>query len=101
MYVIDDIAYAGEFRKCTKVAAVRVLENYNLLVTFASGERKIFDFEPLLDFPCYKVLKDKAVFDRVYVEYGTAVWNDGEIDIAPETLYEKGVTAEKCRCVNL
>lgn len=41
---------------------------------------------------CYEPLKNKEVFDRVYVEYGTLVWNDGEIDIAPETLLADGVS---------
>ncbi|MEG1869827.1 MAG: DUF2442 domain-containing protein, partial [Oscillospiraceae bacterium] len=54
---------------------------------------KIFDFTPLLDYPCYAPLKDKAVFDRVYIDYGCTVWNDGNIDISPERLYEDSTMA--------
>ena len=93
MYVIDGIAYAGEQPKPVRVKAVRPLEDYKVLVTFTDEERKIFDFAPLLDMPCYKPLKDKAVFCGVYVELGTLVWNDGDIDIAPETLFNDGVPA--------
>ena len=93
MYVIDGIAYAGEQPKPVRVKAVRPLEDYKVLITFTNGERKIFDFAPLLDMPCYQPLKDRAVFCGVYVELGTLVWNDGDIDIAPETLFIEGVPA--------
>jgi hypothetical protein len=90
MYVIDGIAYAGVQTDVINVKSVRVICDYKLIVTFSTGEKKLFDFADLLSMPCYKPLKDKAVFDRVYVDYGTLAWNDGEIDIAPETLYENG-----------
>lgn len=93
MYVIDGIAYAGEQPKPVRVKAVRPLEDYKVLITFTNGERKIFDFAPLLDMPCYQPLKDRSVFCGVYVELGTLVWNDGDIDIAPETLFIEGVPA--------
>ena len=31
----------------------------------------------------------KEVFENVKVDYGTLVWDDGEIDIAPETVYKE------------
>ncbi|MCM1328288.1 MAG: DUF2442 domain-containing protein [Ruminococcus sp.] len=89
MYIINDIAYAGELPKPVKAKAIRPLDGYRLLITFNNDEKRVFDFKPYLDFPCYKPLKDVNVFNGVYVEYGTAVWNGGEIDIAPETLLEE------------
>jgi hypothetical protein len=94
MYVIDDIAYAGEKSPAVQVKSVRPLDNYRLWVRFNTNEVKLFDFSPLLDFPAYAPLKDKAVFNSVYVDYGVPVWNDGEIDIAPEQVYAKGISAE-------
>ena len=41
---------------------VEPLENYELLITFQNGERRIFDAKPLLDQPLYAVLKNKAFF---------------------------------------
>ena len=32
-------------------------------------------------------LRDEAVFRRFAIEYGTLVWKDASVDIAPETLY--------------
>ena len=34
-------------------------------------------------------------FRGVYIDYGVTVWNDGDIDIAPEYLYENSVPAEQ------
>lgn len=74
-----------------KLKSVRPLSEFRLWVRFSTDETKIFDFKPLLDDPVFIPLKDKSVFDRVYVDYGVAVWNDGAIDIAPEKLYADGI----------
>jgi hypothetical protein len=55
---------------------------------FSTGEEKEIDISPLLNEPVFKVLQDISVFNSVYVDYGTVVWNNGTIDIAPEYLYE-------------
>ena len=39
-------------------------------------------------------LKSLDNFKKFSIDYGTLTWNNGEIDIAPETLYEKA-TSEK------
>ena len=62
-----------------------------MLIRFTTNEEKIFDFSPLLDFPCYQPLKEKSVFDSVYVDFGVTVWNNGAIDIAPDHLYKQGL----------
>lgn len=90
MYIIDGIAYAGDENISVKVRAVRPLDGHKLFILFNNSEKRIFNFKPYLDFPCYKELKDESLFKKVYVENGTAVWNDGKIDIAPETLFEDG-----------
>jgi hypothetical protein len=71
--------------------AVRPMEGYQLWLKFTDGAEKIFDFKPHLTGSVFQPLKDKKIFDSVYLQYGTTVWQDGEIDIAPETLYYEGV----------
>ena len=93
MYEKDGMVYAGEMdnpRNLVTVKGVRPLGNYKLWLRFSTDEKKIFDVSPLLDFPAFAPLKDKNVFADVYLDYETVVWKDGEIDIAPETLYEQG-----------
>jgi hypothetical protein len=92
MYIVDGIAYAGEREKPLAVVAVKPLDDYKLWTRFSTGASRIFDFAPLLDTGAFKALKDKAVFCGVYVDGGVPCWNNGQIDIAPEYLYENGRT---------
>ena len=62
-------------------------ENYTLLLTFADGEKRIYNALPLLDKAIYAQLKNLAFFLDAKSDCGTVVWND-DIDIAPEHLYE-------------
>ena len=94
MHIVNGIAYAGEPAPSLKVVGVRPLEKHRLWVRFSSGEAKIFDFKPLLGCPAFSPLANESVFSAVYLDYGVPVWNDGEIDIAPETLYQDGSPAE-------
>lgn len=88
MYIKNGIAYAGEQKPMMKVIGVRPLDDYKLWLRFNNGEVRIFDFKPELNFPAFAQLKDKELFISVYIDYGVTVWNDGDIDIAPEHLYE-------------
>ena len=91
MYVINDVAYAGEASVPIKISGVRAMDDYLLWIRFNTGEARVFDFKPLLDSPAFAPLADKAVFRDVYIDYGIPVWNDGDIDISPEYLYENSV----------
>lgn len=91
MYIVNGIAYAGEPQLELKVCGVRPLEDFLLWVRFNTGETKVFDFKPLLKEKAFLPIANKETFSMVYIDYGVPVWNDGEIDIAPEKLYEEGV----------
>ena len=87
MYIVDGIAYAGEQAPAIKISGVRPLDDYKLWLRFSTGEVKIFDFAPLLNQSAFAPLADKSVFRSVYIDYGVTIWNDGDIDIAPQFLY--------------
>ncbi len=72
------------------VNSVEPKNDYDLLVVFENGEKRLFNCSHLLNKPVYKPLKNKAFFNTVKAGYGTVVWND-KIDIAPEYLYENSV----------
>lgn len=90
MYIQDGIAYAGEQTKPILVSGVRPLPDHQLWVRFSNGEVKVTDLTALLETPAFQPLKDAAAFNSVYIDYGVTIWLDGEIDIAPEYLYEHG-----------
>ncbi len=95
MYVVDGIAYAGEPVEGIEVASARYVGNSIILVTFSTGEVRLFDVTRLLHMPVFKPLEDEAVVQDfkvefgVLIEFGVLTWCDGEIDIAPEALYER------------
>ena len=87
MYIINGIAYAGEPVNEIEVEKVDALDDMILLITFGTGEKRLYDATGLLEYPVFKPLEREEIFKSVKVEYGTVVWLDGNIDIAPETLY--------------
>ncbi len=88
MYIIDGIAYASHKMQETFVTAVKPLDDMMMIVTFGSGEKRLYDASQLLNFPAFQSLKDETIFMNAKVEYGVVTWADGEIEIAPETMYE-------------
>ena len=92
MYIQNDIVYAGNSKPAVKVIAVRPMENYLLRLSFSTGETKIFDCKPLLQTGVFRALAEPSVFNTVYLEHGAPAWCSGSIDIAPEWLYEDGIT---------
>ncbi len=72
------------------VVAVRTRPEFQLDLEFDNGERRRFDMRPLLAVKPWNRIATPAIFERVRVEYGTVVW-PGEIDVAPETLYDDSV----------
>lgn len=87
MFIKDGIAYAAAPMKEIRVLSVKSLDDHMMIVTFVSGEKRLYDATPLLDYPAFQPLKDDSVFKCAKVEHGIVVWMDGEIDIAPETMY--------------
>lgn len=70
-----------------KVTAVSADDRSHLTLTFSHGERRGFDMQPYMHLPVFQRLQNPGFFALARVDYGTVVWS-GEIDIAPETLYE-------------
>lgn len=69
------------------------------IITFSGSNsiqenQKLLSKKNLIDSPVFSPLKDKNIFNSVYIDYGCPVWNNGMIDIAPEYLYENGTLTQ-------
>lgn len=72
------------------VVKVKAKSGYKLELEFENGERRLFDMLPIIDKKPFGRLKESNTFLAARVDYGTVVW-PGNIDISPETLYDRSV----------
>lgn len=66
--------------------------DYKLELKFNTGETGMFDARPYLEKGVFRQLQDVSLFKQAYVAFDTVCW-PGEIDIAPETLYDRSTPA--------
>ncbi len=69
------------------VVGVEPHTDNTLLLLFENQEKRLFDMTPYLDKKPFTKLKGSPLFMRATVAHGTVVW-PGNIDIAPETLWD-------------
>lgn len=79
-------------RELLDIVQVKPYANYQLLLEFENGEKRLFDMKYIIDKGPFNRLKNSS-FMAARVEHGTVVW-PGNIDIAPETLYDKSVPVQ-------
>ena len=94
MYIKDDICYAGQPEEGMKVTAAKPLRGRMMLVTFSTGEQRLFDTTKLTG-SAFDPLNDEKIFNSPIIFHGVITWNNGEIDIAPETVYQESYAYEK------
>jgi hypothetical protein len=75
-----------------RVVDVDYIKEYELLVTFNDGSKKMVDLEPYLTGEVFGELLDKEKFIQYGLTRVTIEWANGA-DLAPEFLYEIGIVA--------
>jgi len=73
------------------IVEVKTNDDYSLDLLFDNGEWRRFDMKPLLAVKPWNRIRIPQDFHRVRAENGTVLW-PGEIDVAPETLYDESVS---------
>ena len=68
------------------------LAPYRMKVVFNDGETRVFDGRKLLQGEAFAPLSDADVFANCKLDYETLTWLDGELDVAPEFVYENSET---------
>lgn len=94
MYIMDGVAYAGTLVDGVLITEVQVLDELYLLVSFSTGEKRVFDASCLLQYPAFAPIANVDVFRSLQVEHGMLTWQDGKIDIAPEAVYARSFAYE-------
>lgn len=74
-----------------KAIDVKVLENYELEITFDNKEKRIFDVKPYFKFKQFKELENIKMFQTVKIGGLSIEWNNGA-DICPDELYNNSTT---------
>jgi hypothetical protein len=77
------------------VIRVVAREDFHLELMFNTQETRLFDARPYLSRGAFVRLQNPELFKQAYVACDTVCW-PGELDIAPETLYDRSFALETC-----
>lgn len=87
MFEVNGILYASSSKELLKIQDAKVTGDKMLLLTFSSGEKRVFD-ATVLKGDVFAPLNDPAVFNNFKIVHGVITWMDEDIDCAPEYMYE-------------
>ncbi|PIX03988.1 MAG: DUF2442 domain-containing protein [Gallionellales bacterium CG_4_8_14_3_um_filter_54_18] len=76
-------------------AVIRVVphNDFSLELWFDTGDHRSFDARPYLNRGVFVRLQDISLFKQAFVALDTVCWL-GDLDIAPETLYDRSFAIE-------
>ena len=86
MYIKDDICYAGELQENIKVTEAKPLRGGMMLITFSTGEKRLFDTTMLIG-EAFKPLAEEKIFRSPVLTHGADIMSR-RTDIAPEFVYK-------------
>ncbi len=69
-----------------RVTAVRAMDDYQLELSFNTGETRLFDARPYLEKGIFTELKDVSYFRSVRLAFGSIAWPHQQ-DFGPDSLY--------------
>ena len=72
------------------VIRVKPREDFSLELWFSTGDHSLFDARPYLNRGIFTRLQDLSLFNQAFVSLDTVCW-PGDLDIAPETLFDRSV----------
>ena len=68
------------------------IKDHQIALTFKDGKQGLVDLSEYTGKDdVFKPFSDMSFFRNFVLEHGTLVWGKGDVDIAPETLYEKAI----------
>lgn len=91
MIISNGMCYADGRTPVLKIVEAKSRGGYELDVLFNNGDRRIFDGCKLLAGEVFAPLTDENVFNDFKLDYETLTWLGGEVDVAPEFVYENSI----------
>lgn len=77
------------------ITSAQYISDYKILLTFNTNEQKVFDFADFINGnSMFHPLKSHDLFKRFKLDGWTLQWDNGNIDVAPEYLYENGFAVQ-------
>lgn len=87
MFEVNGILYAGSPKDMLKIQDAKITGDKMLLLTFSSGEKRVFD-ATVLEGEIFAPLDNPTIFNNFKIVRGVITWMNEEIDCAPEYMYE-------------
>lgn len=87
MYISNGFVCAGNPVENIKISQIKVLPDMMMILTFSTGEQCLFD-ATILSGPVFEPLLNTEIFEGAKLDHGVVTWMDGDIDCAPEYMYE-------------
>ncbi|MCD8250243.1 MAG: DUF2442 domain-containing protein [Lachnospiraceae bacterium] len=87
MFISNGIVYGGAPTETIKVSSIKILPDKIMLLTFSSGETRLFD-ATVLKGGVFEQLNNEKIFEGAAIDHGVVTWADGDIDCAPEYMYQ-------------
>ena len=87
MFVLNGIVYASEKSPELSVVAAKPLDDMMMILTFSTGEKRLFD-ATILQGTAFAPLSNDTIFKNCKIVDGIVTWMDEDIDCAPEYMYE-------------
>ena len=70
------------------ITEIKIFDTLTMLVTFNTNETRIFDVMEIIDKPVFRPLAEFDNFKTARVIDGVVTWLNGNIDLAPGTMYK-------------
>lgn len=87
MYYHNGFVCGGRPEGQIRIKDVKVLPDKILILTFNNDEQRLFD-ATILNGKAYDLLNEDSVFQKLSIDHGVVTWDNGNIDCAPEYMYE-------------
>ncbi len=88
MIVRNGKCYADNPTPMLKIVDAEPCGAYNIRVLFNNSEERMFDGSVVLSGEAFRPLRDENLFRNFKLDFETITWCDGELDVAPEFVYE-------------